>query len=91
MIADDLNPVPDEHLEFLNMWPKDVPFYNTEQCNLRLLNSLCRTYGYGRIPQLAAMLEELWRHPENLDELKKVRQKQLGVLQKERGLGGHPE
>lgn len=88
MIADDLNPVPDEHLQFLNMWPEDMPLYNVEQCNLRLLNSLCRTYGYGRIPQLAAMLEDLWRHPGDLEDFKKARQNQLDVLQKERGLTG---
>jgi len=55
------NSVPDEMLTCLILWPDGTLGYAQEKQVVRLLNQLCKEYGYGRVPQLAAAIEDIWR------------------------------
>jgi len=45
-----------------------------------LLNRLCKVHGYGRVPQFAAMIEDIWRNPEKIAEYKKKQQDHLAFI-----------
>ncbi len=51
-------------LDCLIHWPKDSIGWHQEKQILDLLNDLCKKHGYGRIPQLANQIREIWENPE---------------------------
>ncbi len=51
-------------LDCLICWPKDSVGWYQEKQILSLLNDLCKKQGYGRIPQLANQIREIWENPE---------------------------
>jgi len=69
--------VSNESLSCLNSWPEGTVGWHNEQKVIALLNSLCKDHGYGRIPQLAAQIEQVWRDPEMAEHFRKVREKRL--------------
>lgn len=56
--------LPNEVLECLNSWPEGTEAHFSEQHLINTLNRMCQEHGYGRVPQIAAALEEIWRNPE---------------------------
>jgi len=60
--------VTDEQLKSLIRWPEGTVGYNDELHTLRQMKQLCEEHGYGRVPQLAKQIEDLWRHPENVEK-----------------------
>lgn len=68
-----MNPVSDELLELLNGFPAGTMGFAEEEALLKALNLLCREHGYGRVPQLCAWLEELWRHPDRAEAFRTMR------------------
>lgn len=68
-------------LNCLVMWPKDTVGFQEEQQVVQLLNQLCIKHGYGRIPQLARQIEDLWRHPEKATLFEKQRKEHLDRLE----------
>ncbi len=67
-------------LNCLIMWPVGTVGYREEQRLVRALNELCQEFGYGRVPQLAAQIEDLWRNPERSDHYGAVREDQLQFM-----------
>lgn len=64
-------------LEPLIMWPKHSIGWAGEWNAIDQLNDLCKKHGYGRVPQLAAQIEALWRNPGRRAEFEKARQEHL--------------
>lgn len=58
-----MNPVTIELARSLIMWPDHTHGYAQEEATLRILIGLADLIGYGRLPQLATQLEQLWRDP----------------------------
>jgi hypothetical protein len=58
-----MNPVTIKTARCLILWPDHTHGYHQEEAALRILIGLADLIGYGRLPQLAAQLEKLWRDP----------------------------
>ncbi len=61
-------------LECLILWPKGSVGYAEEYALVSSLLRLCDRHGYGRVPQLAAAIEEIWNDPSKravYEEMKK--------------------
>lgn len=58
--------VPLDDLKCLVVWPEGTVGHIQELTIIELLNELCKQHGYGRVPQLAAAIEDIWRHPEKI-------------------------
>jgi len=66
--------------ECLNAWPEGTVGYGRDQKLIKQLNDLCKEHGYGRIPQLAAAIEDIWRTPEKSNDHKKSRDTRMKLL-----------
>jgi hypothetical protein len=74
-----------EDLSCLNGWPFGTVGWEAEQRLITLLNVMCKEHGYGRVPQLAMAIEDIWRNPERLadyQEARKVRLEQMAADKK---------
>lgn len=60
--------VTDEQLKSLIMWREGTVGYYNELNLLKQMRAQCEEHGYGRVPQLAKAIEDLWRNPENIDK-----------------------
>lgn len=63
--------LPDEVAALLVGFPGGTLGHAREAALVRLLNLLCRQHGYGYVPQIAAWIEDLWRHPEKVEEYRR--------------------
>ena len=45
-----------------------------------ILLSLCEKHGFGRIPQIASQIEDIWRNPEKLKEYQEWRKNHLEFM-----------
>jgi len=61
----------DEALKSLIMWPEGTVGYHNELNLLKQMRDMCDKHGYGRVPQLANAVEDLWRNPENIEKYQK--------------------
>jgi hypothetical protein len=71
-----------EDLECLNLWPVGSNGYETEKLVIQTIAALCEISGFGRVPQIAASIEEIWRNPDLIEELKKKQKARLEMLAK---------
>lgn len=83
-----MNKVPTDKdlIEAIVSWPKGSNGYVLESQVVILLNKLCKEHGYGRIPQMASIIQDIWNNPDKLEKYKKqIRDhlEQLEVYQKE--------
>lgn len=69
--------VPDEAAHTLNCWPDGTVGYFREAELIGRLLGMCREHGYGRVGQLAAQIEDLWRHPERMGAYLEAREEHL--------------
>lgn len=67
-------------LKCLILWPVGSPEYYIELRIAMTMLDMCKDIGYGRVPQLAAQIEEIWRDPAKKDEYEKWNQKHLELL-----------
>ena len=81
--------IEDKDLECLILWPKGTKGWNDDLVILKLLNSLCKTRGYGAIPQITAWIEQLWRDPSKKQDFEEQRQAHLKSLGWEDGFTYH--
>lgn len=51
---------------------------------LRELLGLCEMHGFGRVPQAAAAIEDIWRNPERLEHYKKLKEDHFRLLAADR-------
>ncbi len=72
--------VNENDLECLNSWPENTEGYKAEDALIALLNMCCKEHGYGRVPQIANAIEDIWRNPENIVKYQKIRQDRLQML-----------
>ena len=56
--------VTNEQLACLNTWPEGTVGHSEDIKLIALVNELCKRHGYGRMGQLVAAVEEIWRDPE---------------------------
>ena len=80
-MIDRLNP---EDAECLVMWPKGSIGEQDERELMKSLIDLCNRFGYGRVPQVAAAMEEIWRYPDKKEKWQKVKDKHMKFLEEER-------
>ena len=57
-----------EQLKSLIMWPEGTVGYQNELDMLVKMHALCEKHGYGRVPQIANAIEDIWRNPENVEK-----------------------
>lgn len=71
-----------EDVECLISWPDNTVGYDNEKILLQILIKLCEEQGYGRVPQLANKIEEIWRDPSKQKEYEQERKEHLARLSK---------
>jgi hypothetical protein len=71
-----------EQLKSLIRWPEGTVGYQNELDMLIKMRALCEAHGYGRVPQIAAEIEDIWRNPENVEKYLK-KQKEHNDLMEE--------
>jgi hypothetical protein len=76
--------VDDELLSCLNSWPEGTVGHQNEKAVIAVLNLLCKQHGYGRIPQLCAQIEQVWREPKMAERFRKAREKRLEQMAKDK-------
>lgn len=70
-----------EDLECLIMWPKGTAGYWEERANIQELLKLCEDHGFGRIPQMAQQIEEIWRGEEKaIKKMKKMKKEHFDSM-----------
>ena len=60
-------------LECLILWPKGSRGYDVEREMIADLLALCKDHGFGRVPQVAAAIEEIWRDPGMVEKYKRLK------------------
>ena len=69
-----------KELECLIRWPDLTVGAQEERTLVHQLLILCRKYGFGRIPQLASSIEQIWRDPEKIKEFQNQKEKHLQFM-----------
>lgn len=68
----------------LNSWPEGTVGYNQENQLIAILLALCVEHGFGRVPQITAQIEDIWRNPEKVEEYFRIRNKRLQLLEEDK-------
>lgn len=63
-----------EELQCLIMWPEGTNGAKRERALIDTLFYLCEEHGFGRVPQITAAIEDIWRNPENVKKYKKMQE-----------------
>lgn len=58
--------VPSDTLRCLIRWPEGSVGWQREEALIKALNDLCKLFGYGRVPQVAEQIEQIWRDPDKV-------------------------
>ena len=61
-----------EELECLMIWPEGTTGEKSERALINDLFNLCKKHGFGRVPQITAAIEEIWRNPASVKKYKKI-------------------
>lgn len=64
----------------LIMWPEGTRGYDQEEAAIMYLIMIANTIGYGRLPQLAEQIRELWYDPAKRTEFEQARQEYLRIM-----------
>lgn len=75
-----MDEISDNSLECLNSWPEGTAGYDIDAELISIINLLCKQHGYGRVPQIAASIEDLWRHPEKLVEYQAAHDERMNLI-----------
>ena len=67
-------------IECLNGWPKGSTEYHHEEAALNALLDMCKKFGFGRLPQMASQIEELWREDKTSEDFEKQRQERFAEM-----------
>jgi hypothetical protein len=79
--VDDGKPPAIQDLECLNAFPEGTIGHTNDDIMIKALYSLCSVYGYGRVPQVAAQIEGIWRDRSLIEKHKNVREKLLKMME----------
>lgn len=66
--------------ECLITWPQGTKGYAEEKILVLTLITLCEKYGYGRVPQLAKQIEELWRDPNSKEKFERSKEAHFRMM-----------
>lgn len=80
------NGVSDDLLSCLNSWPDGTVGYYKEKDLIKVLNILCKKYGYGRVPQLCEQIRDIWYDENKVKLYQKKREERLELLEFDRKL-----
>lgn len=69
-----------EELECLIMWPKGSKGESQERNAIISHIEQCKINGWGRMTQIAEWIDDIWRHPENVESYKKMQKKHFKDL-----------
>lgn len=72
----------EDDLRCLNGWPDGSIGHAKETDAICCLLGLCKLLGFGRIPQLANAIEDIWRNPEKVKQYAEQRKAQLKILER---------
>lgn len=78
------DPVPYEEVACLNGWPDGTAGHQMDEHLIQQMLLLCDQYGYGRIGQLAAAIEEIWRDPTARKKWEAMRTERMALLREAR-------
>lgn len=73
-----------EELKCLIQWPEGTVGYAEEMSLISNLLRLCDQYGYGRVPQLAAQIEDIWRNPDKVAEYQALKEREAKWMEEAR-------
>lgn len=74
-----------EDLKCLNIWPEGTVGYDGDKRLIETLYNLFQEFGFGRVPQVAEAMREIWYNRDKIAEYEKFRQEQVGrVLEYQR-------
>lgn len=73
-------------LNCLITWPPGSVGEAEDTLMLQQLLALCRKHGFGRVPQLAASIEEIWRDPTKVEDYEKSKAAHLRMMAEARSL-----
>lgn len=71
-----------KQLECLISWPAGSVGEQQEMVAIAVLLSLCRKHGFGRVPQLACAIEDIWRNPDRIKHYAEVKSQHLDFMEK---------
>jgi hypothetical protein len=69
-----------DELMCLNIWTEGTFGYENERQVIQQLLNLCNEFGFGRVPQIAQAIEDIWRHPDKIKEYQKARDERMTFL-----------
>jgi hypothetical protein len=69
-------------LDALILWPKGTVGEENERRAVAALLQLCKEFGFGRVPQLAKQIYDVWSSPETVCELSRVKRKHLREMER---------
>lgn len=73
-------PVSTDEIECLIVWPEGSVGEREERHLLHTLINLANIHGYGRLSQLAAQLEDIWRNPEAVKAFEKGKKAHIDMM-----------
>lgn len=82
-----------QDVECCIFWPKGTKGYLDEQYLIIQLLALCKQHGFGRVPQLAAQIESIWRDPKaSKKKINKAREAHFKMMRESwsEGFPGRP-
>ena len=68
-------------IDCLVCWPPGTEGEASERKCLTTLLELCEKYGFGRVPQLAAQIETIWRNPDSRVKFQEMKDNHLKFLE----------
>ncbi len=68
-------------LDVLVMWPPGTVGEAEERELVATLLQLCVKHGYGRVPQVASQIRDLWDHPERRTFYEREKHRHLKLLE----------
>ncbi len=73
-------------LDCLVTWPRGTVGEHNDRFLIEQLLSLCQLHGFGRVPQLAAQIEEIWRDPARCEVYERSKVRHLQMMDEARKL-----
>ena len=70
----------EESLKSLIMWPEGTVGYYSELSLVRKIKELCDEHGYGRVPQIAEQVNDIWNNPESVEKYLKQQAKRAELM-----------
>jgi len=71
-------------LECLICWPPGSRGEEEERLLIGVLLALCEEHGFGRVPQLAAQIEDIWRNPSKVKSFESAKHEHLKMIKEAR-------